>query len=90
MTKEKLKAKELFDKYFQLAESIEWTDNETSVKAEKFNNELGSDVLKYWHELAKRSALICVDEIIEILWHTCKNENEYRYWLEVKEEIEKL
>ncbi len=39
---------------------------------------------------AKECALICVDEIIEILWHTCKNENEYRYWLEVKEEIQKL
>jgi hypothetical protein len=39
---------------------------------------------------AKQCALICADEIIEILWHTCKNENEYRYWIEVKQEIQKL
>jgi len=39
---------------------------------------------------AKECALIAVNQIIEILWHTCKNENEYRYWLEVKEEIQKL
>ena len=33
---------------------------------------------------------IAVDEIIEILWHTHKNESEYKYWQEVKQEIEKL
>ena len=59
------KAQELVDKYYQLAESIEWTDEQTSVKAEKFNDELGSDVLKYWNELSKQSALIAVDEIIK-------------------------
>ena len=58
------KAQELVDKYYQLAESIEWTDEQTSLKAEKFNDELGSDVLKYWNELSKQSALIAVDEII--------------------------
>ena len=59
------KAQELVDKYYQLAESIEWTDEQTSLKAEKFNDELGSDVLKYWNELSKQSALIAVDEIIK-------------------------
>ena len=59
------KAKELIDKYYKLAESIEWTDKQTSEKAEKFNDELGSDVLKYWNELSKQSALIAVDEIIK-------------------------
>ena len=39
---------------------------------------------------AKQCALIAVDEIIEILWHTHKNEIEYRYWQEVKQEIIKL
>ena len=28
------KAKELFNRYYEMAESIEWTDNETKVKAE--------------------------------------------------------
>jgi hypothetical protein len=39
---------------------------------------------------AKQCALIAVDEIIEILWHTHKNEIEYRYYKEIKQEIEKL
>ena len=63
--KPKEKAQELVAKYYQLAESIEWTDNDTKVKAEKFNDELGSDVLKYWNELAKKSALIAIYEIIK-------------------------
>ena len=87
------KAQELVDKYYQLAESIEWTDEQTSVKAEKFNDELGSDVLKYWNELSKQSALIAVDEILEVLY-SLKLGNalseELEYWEEVKQEIEKL
>ena len=85
------KAQELVDKYYQLAESIEWTDEQTSLKAEKFNDELGSDVLKYWNELSKQSALIAVDEIIyylEIVLGVDKED--FEYWNEVKQEIEKL
>ena len=91
------KAQELVDKYYQLAESIEWTDEQTSVKAEKFNDELGSDVLKYWNELSKQSALIAVDEMILVLPFTNTNYslNEYaihlqKYLKQVKQEIEKL
>lgn len=91
------KAKELVDKHYKLAESIEWTDKETSVKAEKFNDELGTDVLRYWNELAKQSALIAVDEITK----TLKDNDLYiggetniddiiRFWQEVKQEIEQL
>ena len=82
----KEKAQELVDKYYQLAESIEWTDEQTSVKAEKFNDELGSDVLKYWNELSKQSALIAVDEIIEAIGYN----SESHIWIKVKQEIEKL
>jgi hypothetical protein len=39
---------------------------------------------------AKKCALIAVDEIIDLLWHTHRNETEYRYWHSVKIEIEKL
>ena len=39
---------------------------------------------------AKKFALIAVDEILHILWHTHKNESEYRFWQEVKHEIEKI
>jgi hypothetical protein len=61
----KEKAKKLVDKYYQLAESIEWTDKETMQKAELLNDELGEDVLFYWHELAKQCTLIAVNEIIK-------------------------
>jgi|688.fasta_scaffold1743616_2 hypothetical protein len=39
---------------------------------------------------AKQCALIAVDEMLYLLWHTHKNETEYRYYQEVKQEIEKL
>jgi hypothetical protein len=41
-------------------------------------------------QLAKQCALIAVDVIIEVLWHTHKeiNQQEYRYYLEVKQEIQ--
>jgi hypothetical protein len=41
-------------------------------------------------DTAKQCALIAVDEILYLLWHTHKNETEYRYYQEVKQEIEKL
>jgi len=40
--------------------------------------------------ISKQCALIAVDEVLNLLWHTHKNEIEYRYWNEVKQEIEKL
>ena len=80
------KAQELVDKYYQLAESIEWTDEQTSLKAEKFNDELGSDVLKYWNELSKQSALIAVDELLLLVTY----QPTIDYWNEVKHEIEQL
>ena len=82
----KEKAKELVDKYYKLAHSIEWTDNDTEAKAEKFNDELGADVLKYWKELAEQSALIAVDEIVKS--HTYGLSTELKnYWQEVKQEL---
>jgi hypothetical protein len=87
------KAQELVDKYYQLAESIEWTDEQTSVKAEKFNDELGSDVLKYWNELSKQSALIAVDEMLSNDgWSSSPKEWDIfkKYCKNVKQEIEKL
>ena len=88
----KEKAKQLVDKYYQLAESIEWTDQETSKKAEKLNDELGTDVLIYWNELAKQSALIAVDEILEMDLPILEEDADkfYDYWQEVKQEIEQL
>jgi len=40
---------------------------------------------------AKKCALICVDEIIEIQYGWCNTDGQpYKYWQEVKQEIEKL
>ena len=86
------KAQELIDKYYKLAESIEWTDKQTSEKAEKFNDELGTDVLKYWNELSKQSALIAVDEMLDFRNALYINEGSlaHKYLLDIKHEIEKL
>ena len=43
-------------------------------------------------EHAKQCALICVNEIVQVLWnvgHSFSND-EIKYWQEVKKEIEKL
>ena len=90
--KAKDKAKELVDKYANLAESIEWTDKETSKKSEEFNDELGTDVLIYWNELAKQSALIAVDEMLDFRNSLYINEGSlaHKYLLDIKQEIEKL
>jgi pyridoxine/pyridoxamine 5'-phosphate oxidase len=90
--KPKEKAKELFDKYYKLAESIEWTDKQTSKKAEKMNDKLGQDVLFYWNELAKQSALIAVDLAIEesVLFeygNPILLDKRLFYWQEVQQEI---
>lgn len=39
---------------------------------------------------AKKCALIAVDEMIEAFWKTHKNEEEFRYWQVVKQEIQAL
>jgi hypothetical protein len=93
----KEKAEELFKKYFDLTESIEWTKNENVLEeCEKFNTKENVDVEFYWNQLAKKSALIAVDEICEILEDNGFTFIEYHdrttieYWLQVKQEIEKL
>lgn len=93
----KEKAIELVDIYYQLAESIEWTDKETMQKAELLNDELGEDVLFYWHELAKQSALIAIDEAMLMLPYTDINTTlgkfcikQYEYLEQVRHEIKKL
>ena len=99
MKNAKEKAKELVEKFYQLAENIEWTtDNETKQKCEKFNDELANEGLIYWNELAKQCALIALKEMQEVYASVASaipqlNETKkYRstYLDEVKEEIEKL
>jgi hypothetical protein len=41
-------------------------------------------------EQSKEYALIAVNAILSVLWHTHSNAENWRYYLEVKQEIEKL
>jgi hypothetical protein len=64
---------------------------EAKLKAQELYSKYCS-FASFWMDQndAKKCALIAVDEIIDLLWHTHRNETEYRYWQEVKIEIEKL
>lgn len=85
----KEKAKELVDKIYNLQSSIAWdTSNENKEKAAIFNDELGADVELYWHELAKQSAMLTVDEILNEL--DLQNHLLRSYWYDVKHELELL
>lgn len=91
----KEQAQKLLYEFSKLAENINWTNEETMKKAELLNDELGEDILFYWHELARKSALMSVDYILNSepqkayflkgYWITPNT-----YWQEVKEELEIL
>ena len=87
----KEKAKELVDRFYNLQSSIAWTTNdELKRQASIFNDELGEDVEIYWDKLAKQTAVIAVDEIIDIAyWEYMETMGgqEKDYWNEVKQEI---
>jgi hypothetical protein len=84
------KAIELIKKFYDIQGQIEWnTTTENKEKVETFNNELGEDVDLFWQELAKQSALILIDEMInwkETLFVT-EGSIAYQYLIEVKEHI---
>jgi hypothetical protein len=81
------KAKELFGKFWRETPQP-YTEKVEYYKESKL---IFNDWDKDWtNRLAKQCALIAVNEIIDLLWHTYKNETEYRYWTEVKKEIELL
>ena len=86
------KANELFQQYIEIADNIEWTnDEDVKDKTNKFNEDLGDEVLVFWRELAKQCSLIAVDEIIKIklLWFQ-KDTEHLDFWQEVKEELLKI
>jgi hypothetical protein len=81
----KEKAEILVGQYIDIQTKIEWTQNvETLKKCETLNSEIYEDVDKYWRNLAKQCALIAVREIIPRIGAYSN------YWIEVKQEIEKL
>lgn len=62
--------------------------NNTKEKAKELFNKFCST--RMYDDQAKQCTLIVVNEILNVLWHTHKNEEVWRYYLEVKTEIEKL
>lgn len=93
----KEKAEELVNKFAKIQEQIEWTkDKQLMELCGERNDDLGEEGEYYWHELAKKSALIAVDEILDALNSDLIDYSGlYRYeandyWLDVKHEIEKL
>lgn len=73
---EKEKAKELIEKFIPYAHF--WVHD--------FGNQKDYNIERL--ENAKQCALICVDEMLHVSWFTHKNKIEYRYWQNVKTEIE--
>lgn len=85
----KEKAQQLVDRFYNLQTSITWdVTQETKEKASIFNDELGAEVELYWNELAKQTAFIAVDEILNSgLLIMVEDE---QYWHDVKQEIIKI
>jgi hypothetical protein len=71
----KEKAKELVDKFYQTTPNESWINQPIGLKEE----------YKAW-EQSKQCALIAVGEVLNVVaeWH------EINYWIEVKQEINKL
>lgn len=83
----KEKAEELVNKFAKIQEQIEWTkDKQLMELCGERNEALGEEGEYYWHELAKQSALIAVDEILQ---HIGTN-SETHVWMKVKQVIKKL
>ena len=73
----KYKAKELVERYLDI---IPFNDNELSEE-EMYEVQLS---------IAKRCAIICVDEMLDCNSTCVDSEDEFEFWKEVKLEINKL
>ena len=76
----KEKAKELLEKYLKKFIELAYAERRSAIVSTKTK------------ELAKQSALICVDEVLESLWNTGHSfsNDEINYWQGVKQEINKI
>ena len=87
-------AKELFDKYLQLQELIEWGNDDLKEEASLIYEKNNIEYNKYYNELAKISSLIAVNYIITSNPHSnpfnTSITSTMDYWIEVKKEINKL
>ena len=87
----KEKAKELVEKFIQVQDNTEFkTTEENYEKCVNLNKDLGSDVDSYWKQLAIKSAIKAVDEIVKTLSPYLGDDNAREYWNEVKNELNKM
>jgi len=87
-------AKQVFDKYLQLQELIEWGNNDLKKEAGLIYEKNNIEYDNYYNELAKQSALIAVNYIITSNPHSNPFNTDVHstmdYWQEVMCEIKKL
>ena len=81
----KEKAKDLIERYLTLQEIIEWGNDEVKLETTLVYIENQEEYDNYYSNLAKQSALISVNEILNLL---NPKSIEYKYWDEVELEIE--
>lgn len=98
----KEKAKELVDRYYKIQNSEDLGNEQLNKDMEALYKERGEEIEPYWRQLAKDSALIAVDEIIETLspivitltsdihYSSIDINQQAIYWQEVKQEIENI
>ena len=86
----KEKAEELVNKFSAIQDNINWGTEKEIEQANVIytKNEKSYDM--YYHILAKESALMVVDEMLEVLCVYEDISKDYQYWQQVKQEIDKL
>jgi len=86
----KEKAQQLVDKFELIQSRIDWTDADSDVnnQCKKFNSENRKEVAFYWRELAKRSACLSIDEILDA--DRDRPFEEVKHYLELKQAIKDL
>ena len=57
---------------------------------DKFHNAVGGINTNFYEADAVKCALICADEILEVIKNDLNYQNVYAFYLDVKEEINKL
>lgn len=82
------KAQELFNRFYDLQDAEDLGSEQLNNDMEALYEERGQEMEPYWVELAKNSALETTNVILE----DTKEDHPYMYewYLEVKQEIEKL
>lgn len=88
--KPKEKAIQLVEKYYKIQDSEDLGNEQLNKDMESLYKERGEEIEPYWRQLAKSSALIALDEVLDSLKFQFPDSKYLEQWQEVKEEINKL